>query len=104
MTIHAEGNIDFVGDEHIARYSSSDWAERAFCKTCGTSLFYRVLPQPQMPGGEYILSAGTLDSQENLKFDHEVYVDHNPGWYKFHDERSRECLTEADILALYGGS
>lgn len=26
--------------QHQGRFASSDWAERGFCKTCGTTLFY----------------------------------------------------------------
>ena len=32
------------GGENIARYHSSEWAERAFCKNCGAHLFYHFLP------------------------------------------------------------
>ena len=32
------------GEANIARYHSSEWAERAFCKNCGTHLFYHFLP------------------------------------------------------------
>jgi len=33
-----------IDGENIARYHSSEWAERAFCKNCGTHLFYHFLP------------------------------------------------------------
>ena len=32
------------GEANITRYHSSEWAERAFCKNCGTHLFYHFLP------------------------------------------------------------
>ena len=32
------------GEANISRYHSSEWAERAFCKNCGTHLFYHFLP------------------------------------------------------------
>ena len=103
MSIHAAGKLNLSGEEYVGIYSSSDWAERAFCKSCGTNLFYHLLPQPKMPDGEYILSAGSLQSQEQLVFDHEVYVDHNPGWYQLEGEDKRQRMTEADILVIYGG-
>src|SRR2546428_5471864 len=28
-----------AGDENLQRYRSSPWAQRVFCKTCGSSLF-----------------------------------------------------------------
>jgi len=102
MAVHAEGEIDVTGEENIGTYRSSEWAERAFCKACGTNLYYRLLPHPAMPSGETILSAGSLDTQENLVFDHEVYVDHNPDWYKLEGEENRHRMTEAEIVAMYG--
>ena len=54
-----------------------------------------------MPDGEYILSAGTVNDQSALKFDHEVFVDGAPGWYRFDGEESRQRMTEAEIMAMY---
>lgn len=104
MAAHAAGSVDFTGAENIARYSSSQWAERGFCSHCGTNLFYHLLPRPGLPEGEYILAAGTLAEQQNLTFSNEVYYEHAPGWYRFADEESRTRLTEADIMAMYGGT
>ena len=30
------GSVEFTGTEHIGVYGSSPWAERGFCKSCGT--------------------------------------------------------------------
>src|SRR4051812_42402432 len=35
-------NIRFEGAESIRTYRSSDWAERAWCDRCGTTLYYRL--------------------------------------------------------------
>jgi hypothetical protein len=32
-------SVVFSGPE-LVRYASSEWAERGFCRVCGTSLFY----------------------------------------------------------------
>lgn len=102
MSVHANGPVNFTGEENINTYSSSQWAERGFCKQCGSNLFYRLLPRPEAPDGEYILAAGSVTDQSVLEFDHEVYVDHAPGWYAFADESKRKRMTEKDILAYYG--
>jgi len=104
MSVHTAGAVRFTGGEYISTFSSSSWAERGFCKLCGTGLYYRLLPQPAMPEGEYILSAGIVSDQSWIKFDHEVYVDHGPDWYRFADEEKRTRLTEVDIMAMYGAS
>lgn len=102
MAAHAVGKVDFNGSEHIGRFSSSQWAERGFCQHCGTSLFYFLLPRPGLPDGETILSAGTVNEQQQLHFDNEVYIEHAPGWYEFAGGDTRTRLTEADIMAMYG--
>ena len=103
MAVHATGKVIFHGEQHIGRYSSSPWAERGFCKNCGSNLFYYLLPRPNFPDGAYMLSAGSVADQNKLIFDNEVFVNGAPGWYRFTDEESRERLTEADIMAKYGG-
>lgn len=35
-------SVEFQGAEDIAVYPSSDWAERAFCRTCGTHLASQI--------------------------------------------------------------
>ncbi len=101
MAAHAVGEVDFTGLEYISRYSSSEWAERGFCTSCGSSLFYHLLPRAEVPAGEYILSAGLLSDQQALVFDHEVYIDHAPGWYGFAGEDGRHRMTEAELLAMF---
>lgn len=101
MSAHANGKVEFQGSEHISEYQSSEWAARGFCKSCGSNLYYHLKPRPEVPDGEYILSAGTVDDQSILTFDHEVYVDGAPGWYRFDDEKSRQRMTEAQILAMF---
>lgn len=103
MAVHAAGDVSFEGEQHIRRYSSSQWAERGFCTHCGSNLFYYLLPRDGLPDGEYIFSAGTVSDQSSLLFDNEVFIEHAPGWYQFADEASRKRLTEADIMAAYGG-
>ena len=46
----------FAGDQHIAVYDSSDSAERGFCKSCGSHLFYRV-----KESGVYYVPAGIFN-------------------------------------------
>ena len=82
-------------------YQSSEWAERGFCSHCGSSLYYHLKPGSEVPEGEYMLAAGSVSDQSQLKFDHEVYVDAAPGWYRFEGEASRHRLTDADILAVF---
>ena len=102
MAAHVQGSVEFTGQEFISRYSSSQWAERGFCQQCGSNLFYHLLPRPGVPDGEYIMSAGTVNEQQELSFTNEVFVEQAPGWYGFTDAESRTRLTEAELMAMYG--
>lgn len=86
--------VEFEGEEHIVRYRSSDWAERAFCGTCGSNLFYRLVES-----GQIILAAGALDDQSGLKFTDQIFIDEKPDWYAFANET--KTMTGAEVFALY---
>lgn len=55
MSVHVDGEITFSGEQNISIYCSSEWAERGFCKRCGSNLFYKLLPRPGFPDGEISL-------------------------------------------------
>jgi len=39
MVVNCGSEVAFEGKENISVYSSSDWAERGFCKKCGSHIF-----------------------------------------------------------------
>ena len=88
----AVGKVTFNGEENIERYSSSDWAERGFCRRCGSSLFYRSKETNQ-----YSLSMGSFDDQRLFKIASEIYVDYKPAGYDFAGVHPR--LTGEEFLA-----
>ncbi|ABV35664.1 glutathione-dependent formaldehyde-activating, GFA [Shewanella sediminis HAW-EB3] len=94
MAVSCGSDVSFEGKENISVYSSSDWAERGFCKNCGSHLFYRL---KQI--SEYQLSAGLFDSQSSFKFDLQVYIDKKPSFYSFANKTS--IMTEAEVIAKY---
>ena len=53
MMLDCGTDVHFEGEKHITVYVSSDWAERGFCKACGSHLFYRLRESGQtfMPAG-----------------------------------------------------
>ena len=91
MSVGAEG-VAFRGEENVQRYESSAWAERGFCKRCGSSLFYRL-----KEGDSYFLGMGTLDDQSPFKLTSEIYVDEKPPGYDFVGSHPR--LTAEEFLA-----
>ena len=77
-------------DGPVQRYQSSDFAERGFCKTCGTHLFFHLL------GGErHGVPLGIFDDQTGLPFKAEIFIDEKPDFYAF--EGARKCMTGAEF-------
>ncbi|NNL85716.1 MAG: GFA family protein [Myxococcales bacterium] len=89
------GSIAFSGEENITAYASSAWAERGFCRICGSNLFYRV-KEPN----RWVLWSGTLDDPSALELAGEIYIDEKPDFYAFAGERKR--LTGAEFLKSIG--
>lgn len=81
-------SIKFTGEDQIARYESSDWARRGFCKVCGGNLFYEL-----REGGHTALLAGALDEQSaesaGLFLHGEIFVDDKPPFYDFAGDHER---------------
>ena len=94
--------ITWTAQDSVRTYKSSDWAERGFCATCGSSLFWRLTMAGEMQG-MLSLSVGSLDDMTGLKFSTEVYVDHKPASHAFTDEDGRQRMTEADVMAMIAG-
>lgn len=86
---------DIEGMEQIARYRSSAWAERGFCRACGTHLFYYYAPK-----SGYSFTAGLFPGAETFPLVEEIFIDDKPPCYSFAGDRER--LTGAEVLAKAG--
>ena len=86
--------LKFDGEEHIRKYRSSEWAERAFCDECGTHLYYRVLDSD-----EYDVCVGVFDDQSEFVLSSELFIDRKPDAYALAGDHPR--LTEAETLEKY---
>lgn len=90
----AASGVTFQGSENLEAYSSSEWAERGFCKVCGSSLFYHLKPTDQ-----YLMCVGSFDDPSPFRLVTEIYIDHKPVGYSFAGELPR--LTEAETIARF---
>ncbi len=94
MAVDCSTDVIFENSENISVYNSSDWAERGFCKLCGSHLFYRLKQTRQ-----YHIPAGLFENNDKFVFDHQVFIDKKPSFYSF--SNTTKNLTEAEIFALY---
>lgn len=95
LAVDCGNEVEFEGGESIATYSSSEWAERGFCKKCGTSLFYKL-----KEAGQYMVPAGVLNIESELNFDHQIFIDEKPSYYCFSNKTKN--MTGAEVFAQYG--
>lgn len=96
MTIDVEyGTLNFIKQNRLAIYESSEWGERGFCNACGTNLFWRTKDQSFCNVNAFALN----DMPEDLNLDMEIYIDCKPEFYAF--ENSTKKLTESDVVALF---
>ena len=87
----AAREVAFPFREQLAIYASSDWAERGFCKACGTTLFYYLKPTQS-----YLMSVGAFDDQSPFRLVREIFIDKKPAGYAFAGDHPR--WTEAETF------
>ena len=88
-------NPKISGAEHIGRYRSSEWAERCFCKNCGTHLFVQV-------GEDYYISAGLFADNADFELDTQLFIDCKAPYYDLANDTPK--LTESEFLAMIGAA
>lgn len=89
---------EISGEDAITVYRSSPWAERAFCGTCGSNLWYRFLPT----GGRSFL-AGLFDLPPGFGIEQQIFVDEKPDWYDILQESPMKTGPEVIAEAMSQG-
>jgi len=94
MAIDCGPEVEVVGKAFMGVFNSSEWAERAFCKECGTHIYYHLKGTDN-----YALPVGLLDGDPQFVFKEQIFIDRKPEYYEFANET--EDLTEAEVIAKY---
>ena len=95
MEIDCGTDVTISGEQEIAVYDSSAWAERGFCKQCGTHLFYRLKGD-----GSLQMPVGLFDDDTGFAFEQQVFVDQMPAYYRFSNKT--HDMTSAEVFEKYG--
>ena len=85
----------------VKTFTSSDWAERAFCGECGSSLWYRITLPGEMHG-QTQMAAGLFENATGNPLKLELYIDKKPEGYAFAGERRQ--MTKTEVEAMYSSS
>lgn len=94
MFMDVIGAPEFKGRDLIGIYRSSDWGERAFCKVCGSSLFWKLAGKDR-----YTLSTGALNDQTVLTLATEIFIEDKPAYYAFANDTVK--LSGPDAMAAF---
>lgn len=83
------GSVAFEGADMLVRYASSTWAERGFCRACGTTLFYYLRPAER-----FMMSVGSFDDPAPFELVREIFIDRKPPGYAFAGDHPRWTAAE----------
>jgi hypothetical protein len=84
--------VTFSSNGELAIYTSSPWADRGFCRTCGTTLFYFLKPTQA-----YSMSVGAFDDDSKFRLVREIFIDRKPPGHDFAGDHAR--WTEEETFA-----
>ena len=68
-------DLTIEGQDHIHEFAVSEWGRRAFCRACGSTLFWRMADGPVRN-----MAVGLLDDQSGLAVTDEIFVDCRAPW------------------------
>ena len=94
MAIDIE-DIHFVDQQYLSVFNSSEWAERGFCSVCGTFIFWRIKDHSFANINVFTLE----ELPDDLDFNLEIYVDHQPAFYLFNNQTQK--MTEAEVIEMF---
>lgn len=80
-TTCAYDKLDFISDETLVWYQSSEAVKRGFCSKCGASMFFASDHYPEGLG----ITAGCLDKPTGLKSKSHIFVASKADYYDITD-------------------
>lgn len=93
FAIECGSEIKVEGQEYVSLFESSDWAKRAFCKECGSCLYY------QLKDNSFYAVSAELFNNPNFKFASQVFIDEKPKYYEFSNQT--HTMTGAELFAAH---
>lgn len=94
MSLESKHKVNVSPAENVGVFVSSEWAERAFCKLCGSCLYYKLRGREH-----YYVPVDLFESLPEVKFTHQVFIDEKPEHYDFANETHN--MTGAEIFAMF---
>jgi hypothetical protein len=93
-------SVRWSGEDSIATRQTSPWAMRAWCRECGSGLWFRVTAEGPY-AGKVELPIGLFDDASGLTMTNEIYIDRKPDSFAF-EGTDRTLLTRQDCIDRFG--
>jgi hypothetical protein len=81
MTNASSEHLELTTSQTLSWYQSSATAERGFCNTCGSNLFWR-----QFDSDTTSITAGTLDTPTGIAMQEHIFVADKSDYYVLDDD------------------
>lgn len=94
LTVDCGDTLKIADPANVEVYRSSDWAERAFCKRCGSTLFYRLVGRNM-----HFMSVEAFDDVSPFVFADQIFIDEKPAYYDFANKTKN--MTGAEVIAAF---
>lgn len=86
-------SVSFEDDSHLGVFSSSEWGERCFCTSCGSTLMWR-----SKNGSHIEVSVQTFDDPSSFRFVSQIFIDEKPTSYSFAE--ATRTMTGPEFIAM----
>lgn len=93
-------NVTWQGEAQIAQLQSSDWAERAWCRRCGSHLYFHFTLNDEMAAYTEI-PIGLFDDPNGFEITNEIFIDEKPDSFAFAGADHRKQMTRADCVKKF---
>jgi hypothetical protein len=92
-------NLTWQNEAQIATLQSSRWAERAWCRRCGTGLYFRQTMEGTFHGTTDI-PLGLFDDPNGFRLTHEIFIDHKPDGFSI-EQQGQKKLTRQECVEKF---
>ncbi len=94
MAVDCGDSLAFADGAPVVSYRSSDWGQRLFCGTCGSTLAWQTAD-----GSHSSVSIQTFDDPARFAITTEIFFDEKPSSYALANETRK--MTGAEVMAMY---
>ncbi len=94
LAVYCANTVTFDEGAPVAIFDSSDWGQRVFCSTCGSTLMWQT-----KDGVHQSVSAPAFDDQDAFPITSEIFIDKKPSTFAL--AGITDQMTEAEVMAKY---